>query len=877
MTNMKTTKRALLSSIVALFLCFAMLIGTTYAWFTDSATSANNIIKSGNLKINLEYWDAEAGKWQPVNESRDILTGDRWEPGYVDIAYFRISNAGTLALKYQLGVNIVSETDGVNMAGESFKLSDYIYFGVMEDVDGETAAFATREDAMRAVTEPTKISAGYAKAGELVANEEGTEIEYQYLAMVVYMPTEVGNVANHDGNTIPKIDLGVNIIATQMAAEWDSFGPDYDKDAMYADEYVSTTADLQSAINNAEAGDVIALMGDIDLTGATTFSTRAAAANYIAIPDGADVTINLNGYSIIGASTQDTGNQYAIQVRGNLTIVGEGTVSIIHTGADMGWNNLTAAISVEGGSLTLGEGVVVVHNGGSAMAYAVDVNSTLGTTTLDINGATLSSTYIGVRIFNNNKTAEAVVSLNSGVVGGGRRDIWVQNPSASAVDANAVVNIADSYNVTLTTQDASSYFGRIYDFDSAVVGSTTDLKNAINNNSKEIYLTGGEYSMPTLSGKEGVTIIGTADTVVGGENSTTGFTGNFGKNTTIKNVTFAGASNGVRSSYGQGGTVTFEDCTFAGDSTYGFHMDQSYGATLIFNNCTFSGFNAFASDLVKVEFNNCTFLYNGNYGHTNVWSVGEFNNCTWGDKTSVSQGHKDGVAYGTLYFDGVEESYHHEYIGTAESLFTFAKSVNEGNDSWSGQKVSLVADIDLENAAWTPIGQTGATQFRGIFDGNGYTISNLYIEAPEQIGAHYSAALFGWLNSATVKNVVVDGATVIGSHNVAVIAGYLETKGCTVSNCTVKNATITATHKNDDQCGDKVGVIVGHAGNAGVNVENCTAVDSTIVAGRDAGQIVGAALTANVVGCSADNVTVTAGGDCTGANINNALIGRVLG
>ena len=53
MTN-KTTKRALLSSVVALFLCFAMLLGTTYAWFTDSATSANNIIKSGNLKINLE-------------------------------------------------------------------------------------------------------------------------------------------------------------------------------------------------------------------------------------------------------------------------------------------------------------------------------------------------------------------------------------------------------------------------------------------------------------------------------------------------------------------------------------------------------------------------------------------------------------------------------------------------------------------------------------------------------------------------------------------------------------------------------------------------------------------------------------------------------
>ena len=145
-----------------------------------------------------------------------------------------------------------------------------------------------------------------------------------------------------------------------------------------------------------------------------------------------------------------------------------------------------------------------------------------------------------------------------------------------------------------------------------------------------------------------------------------------------------------------------------------------------------------------------------------------------------------------------------------------------------------------------------------------------------QTGKHYSSGLFGWLNHAVVKNVNVDGATVSGNHNVAVIAGYLETSGCTVSNCNVVNATIVAKHANGDACGDKVGVIAGHAGNAGVVVENCSAKDSTIVAGRDAGQIAGAAKTANVIDCTASNVTVTAGGDCTGANVNEAVIGRVL-
>ena len=210
-------------------------------------------------------------------------------------------------------------------------------------------------------------------------------------------------------------------------------------------------------------------------------------------------------------------------------------------------------------------------------------------------------------------------------------------------------------------------------------------------------------------------------------------------------------------------------------------------------------------------------------------------------------------------------------------MFDFAKSVNEGNDSWSGQKVLLVADIDLENAVWTPIGQTGATQFKGIFDGQGYTIKNLKVDSSAQTGAHYSSGLFGWLNSATVKNVKVDKATVIGNHNVAVIAGYLETSGCTVSGCEVTNATVTANHANDDACGDKVGVIVGHAGNAGVKVENCSASKSTVTAGRDAGQLIGAGYNGSVSNCAATDVIVSATGNCNReGNINNAIIGRVL-
>ena len=234
--------------------------------------------------------------------------------------------------------------------------------------------------------------------------------------------------------------------------------------------------------------------------------------------------------------------------------------------------------------------------------------------------------------------------------------------------------------------------------------------------------------------------------------------------------------------------------------------------------------------------------------------------------------HTDSLTF-TFTFEGKTEY----FIGTKEELFAFADSVNNGVTSYAGKTVKLIDDIVFENEeVWTPVGQTGATQFKGVFDGQGHTISNLNIDSSAQEGGYYSSGIFGWLNAATVKNLNVDGATVTGNHNVGVIAGYMETSGCTIENCHVTDATVTCNHANGDACGDKAGVIVGHAGNAGVSVKDCTAKTSSVTAGRDAGQIVGAALEVNVVGCSAEEVTVSATGECTGANIENAVIGRIL-
>ncbi len=104
MTKTKTAK-ALLASVLALVLCLSMLIGTTFAWFTDSVTSANNIIKSGNLDVTMDWADgtkavpaADSEEWTDASVGA-IFNYELWEPGYTEVRHIQIANVGSLALK----------------------------------------------------------------------------------------------------------------------------------------------------------------------------------------------------------------------------------------------------------------------------------------------------------------------------------------------------------------------------------------------------------------------------------------------------------------------------------------------------------------------------------------------------------------------------------------------------------------------------------------------------------------------------------------------------------------------------------------------------------------------------------------------------------
>ena len=250
MNNKRATKHALLTSVTALVMCVVMLAGTTFAWFTDTASTGVNKIQAGNLKMEVTYKNTSDGEFKTLNESTNVFMENAlWEPGHVEFAVLKVKNIGTLALKYKLGINIASETGSTNVYNNAFNLSDYIRFAVL---DGDQTGNSVDRDALvAAATDSKLIKEGYTAENHLTAT--GADNSQKVVTLVVWMPTTVGNEANYkvaEGITAPSIDLGINVVATQDTVERDSFDEEYDEDAAYP-VIVSNQQQVNDAITNA--------------------------------------------------------------------------------------------------------------------------------------------------------------------------------------------------------------------------------------------------------------------------------------------------------------------------------------------------------------------------------------------------------------------------------------------------------------------------------------------------------------------------------------------------------------------------------------------------------------------------------------------------
>ena len=253
MTSSKSTKRALISSALAILMCVAMLIGTTFAWFTDTASTGVNKIQAGNLDLEVEY-TLDGENWEKLDKAADLFGDGLFEPGYTRVVAFRISNNGNLALKYNMSMNIVSETKGVNKAGKEFALSDYLKVKTSpvqeaNQIGDIMVSIAFDRNSSKAIGWNPETNF---KDIKVMNNDQILSADQQvYFIIQVYMPESVGNEANAiSTEKTPSIEFGVNFVATQATVEKDSYDNKYDKDATYP-VIVSNQQQANDAITNA--------------------------------------------------------------------------------------------------------------------------------------------------------------------------------------------------------------------------------------------------------------------------------------------------------------------------------------------------------------------------------------------------------------------------------------------------------------------------------------------------------------------------------------------------------------------------------------------------------------------------------------------------
>ena len=309
MSTKKATKRALLTSILAICMCLVMLVGSTFAWFTDTASTSVNKIQSGTLDVDIMMkqtennetkWvsaEGETLKFRNVNGSTDIL----WEPGATfNLDTFKIVNKGNLALKYTVTI-----TGAVGDA----ELLDAIEFFVKKG-EAEPVALAGWDGILLPKGATADATSTDAKKTDV---EETTEI-------LIY-----GKMKESAGNdcmdkTLTGIAITVN--ATQYTYEYDSKDNQYDKDAEYA-EVVNVTPDtipspfkanttyFFGAGNYGDQHFVITDQENVTLigkAGAAFDSLQISSIDYVndeigQVVDLANSTLTVKGFTVTGALT----------------------------------------------------------------------------------------------------------------------------------------------------------------------------------------------------------------------------------------------------------------------------------------------------------------------------------------------------------------------------------------------------------------------------------------------------------------------------------------------------------------------------------------------------------------------------------------------
>ena len=373
MTSNKSTRRALLTSALAILMCVAMLISTTFAWFTDTASTGVNKIVSGNLDVKLMY-STDMQTWKEATDQTKLFDDNAlWEPGYTQVVYLKIVNAGKLALKYEAGFSKnYTSNRGKNVNGDWYRVDNYLKIGTAET----TTKFANREDVWSAIAATEKTLAKDVMLTDGWITLKAGESSKPF-AVAIYMPTSVGNEANASRLRPSSVSgLGIEVRATQATVESDSFGTDYDANAAtvlkrveYTDGEHTVTGNIQA---NGTAG-AIHGTGTAKITVDATTVYGTYVSNYamaVCASSRSEITIKGGEFANQAPAGSNLSLIYA-EDNAKITIEG-GTFKCVSPAWTLNCNDSdSATITVKGGSfyqfdpsnVTVGEGEIFIADG----------------------------------------------------------------------------------------------------------------------------------------------------------------------------------------------------------------------------------------------------------------------------------------------------------------------------------------------------------------------------------------------------------------------------------------------------------------------------------------------------------------------------------
>ena len=326
MNESTKTNKALRGSLLALFLCIVLLIGTTFAWFTDTASTGVNKIQSGTLRSGWNYRVGD--QWQDATgqtltfKTADNRAADKilWEPGCTyELPALRVVNKGNLALKYKIKINGIQGDEKLN------EVIDWTISDTALDADHKLAAKATSDE----------------------------------LVIKGHMQESAGN--EYQDKSIDGISI--TVYATQDTVENDSFNNRYDENAGYP---IAKYSDMKDAF---ASGGAIAINDNI-----TADETKTTAADRVIVKE--PTTLYLGATYTVPGSLEESNNWAALYVTKDLTI---------NASSNGGINCLDktdASASYIGGPYVAhiaGEGITVTVNGGNYYGGGTTFNVEKGT------------------------------------------------------------------------------------------------------------------------------------------------------------------------------------------------------------------------------------------------------------------------------------------------------------------------------------------------------------------------------------------------------------------------------------------------------------------------------------------------------------------